>query len=153
MRVTLSRPCPGVPFRPFQAAPLRTPAAICQGCGLPPIASPSPRGCCLCPYSETRVAADSLFGPFHVQSLSPGFGGVGLPRYLCCKVTAIFINCKKNLKKYLILLIIKHLQRGIFAVKRFNNPCPEPGGLCSGSSIHTCARVCTYAGTGTAGIY
>lgn len=38
-----------------------------------------------------------------------------------CKVTVIFINCKKNFKKYLILLIIKHLQRGIFAVKRFNS--------------------------------
>lgn len=36
------------------------------------------------------------------------------------KVTAIFFNCKKNLKKYLISLIIKHLQSGIFAVKRFN---------------------------------
>ena len=90
MRVAISRPCPGGPFSRFQAAPLRTPAAICQDCGLPPTASPSPRGCCLCPYSD-------------------------------CKVTAIFIICKKNLKKYLILLIIKHLQRGIFAVKRFNS--------------------------------
>lgn len=93
MRVALSRPCPGGPFSRFQAAPLRTPAAICQDCGLPPIASPSPRGRCLCPY-------------------------------FVCKVTAIFINCKKKFKKYLILLIIKHLQRGIFAVKRFNRPCP-----------------------------
>lgn len=93
MRVALSRPCPGGPFSRFQAAPSWTPAAICQDCGLPPIASPSPRGCCLCPYLE-------------------------------CKVTAFFFNCKKNLKKYLILLIIKQLQRGIFAVKRFNRPCP-----------------------------
>lgn len=93
MRVALSRPCPGGPFSRFQAAPLRTPAAICQDCGLLPTASPSPRGCYLCPYLD-------------------------------CKGTAIFINCKKNLKKYLISLIIKHLKRGIFAVKRFNRPCP-----------------------------
>lgn len=35
MRVALSRPCPGVPFRPFQAAPIWTPAAICQDTGSP----------------------------------------------------------------------------------------------------------------------
>ena len=35
MRVAISRPCPGVHFRPFQAAPLRTPAAICQDTGSP----------------------------------------------------------------------------------------------------------------------
>lgn len=93
MRVALSRPCPGGSFSRFQAAPVWTPAAICQNCGLPPTASPSPRGCCLCPY-------------------------------LGCKGTAIFFNCKKKFKKYLISLIIKHLQRGIFAVKRFNRPCP-----------------------------
>lgn len=123
MRVALSRPCPGVPFRPFQAAPLRTPAAICQDCGLPLIASPSPRGCCLCPYLE-------------------------------CKVTAIFFNCKKNLKKYLILLIIKHLQRGIFAVKRFNRPCPCIPGLRRWLPYPpTRARmhVCMHTGTHTTG--
>lgn len=93
MRVALSRLCPGGHFSRFQAVSCWAPAAICQDCGLPPTASPSPRGCCLCPY-------------------------------LGCKVTAIFFNCKKNLKKYLISLKIKHLQRGYFAVKRFNRPCP-----------------------------
>lgn len=114
MRVALSRPCPGGPFSRFQAAPSWTPAAICQDCGLPPIASPSPRGCCLCPYLE-------------------------------CKVTAIFFNCKKNLKKYLILLIIKQLQRGIFAVKRFNRPCAVF--LCSGGGYYTRTRARMHAGT------
>ena len=35
MRVAISRPCPGSPFSRFQAAPLRTPAAICQDTGSP----------------------------------------------------------------------------------------------------------------------
>ena len=110
MRVALSRPCPGGPFSRFQAAPLRTPAAICQDCGLPPIARPVAPGPPLCPC-------------------------------FCCKVTAIFFKCKKNFKKYLISLIIKHLQRGVFAVKRFNSRVTGFGVL----RWLTCAR--RHAGT------
>lgn len=67
------------------------------------------------------------------------------------KFDIISLTTKKNFKKYLISLIIKHLQRGIFAVKRFNRPCYWVwGGLGrSGGSGYQCthprARVCTYA--------
>lgn len=120
MRVALSRLCSGGPFSRFQAVPRWTPAAICRNCGLPPIASPSPRGR---PYVLVSV----------------------------CKVTFIFFNCKKNLKKYLISLIIKHLQRGIFAVKRFNSRVPVFGWLpgspvAVASSAPTRAHVCRQAG-------
>ena len=37
------------------------------------------------------------------------------------KFGILSLTTKKNFKKYLISLIIKHLQRGIFAVKRFNS--------------------------------
>lgn len=37
------------------------------------------------------------------------------------KFGILSLTTKKNFKKYLILLIIKHIQRGIFAVKRFNS--------------------------------
>lgn len=52
-----------------------------------------------------------------------GFKGLS-PSLPDAKFGILSLTTKKDFKKYLILLIIKHLQRGIFAVKRFNRPCP-----------------------------
>ena len=43
-----------------------------------------------------QVAADSLFAPLHLQSLSPGFGGAGLPCFKC-KYTTLFLITKNFL--------------------------------------------------------
>lgn len=120
MRVALSRPCPGAPFRPFQAAPIWTPAAICQDTGFP--------GC-----SPRR----------------PGAALMSL--FLFAKFGILSLTTKKNLKKYLISLIIKHLQRGIFSVKRFNSRAVHLVALpvlrWRWLPVHppTRAHVCTYA--------
>lgn len=91
--------------------------------------------------------------PFGFQCfrMSRTFRLRGSPLIPMAKFGIPSLTTKKNFKKYLISLIIKHLQRGIFAVKRFNRPCAALGGLCSGGSIRTCARmhVCTQAHTTT----
>lgn len=67
------------------------------------------------------------------------------------KFGIISLTTKKNFKKYLISLIIKYLQRGIFAVKRFNRPCywVWGGSPCAPVAPYARAHVCTYAHTTT----
>ena len=87
LRVAISRLCPAGPPGQFQAAPLRTPAAICQNCGLPPIARP----------------------------VAPGLLLMSL--FLFAKLPLFSLTAKKNkeiFKKYLISLILNELQVGIF---------------------------------------
>lgn len=130
MRVALSRPCPGVPFRPFQAAPLRTPAAICQNCGLPPIARP----------------------------VAPGLLLMSL--FLFAKLPLFSLTAKKiqrNFQEIFDFVDTQRVTKGYFSgfsvVKRFNRPCPWVwGGLeCSGGGGYQCthprARVRMHAGT------
>lgn len=87
-----------------------------------------------------------------------GFKGLS-PSLPMAKLGTLSLTTKKNFKKYLILLIIKHLQRGIFAVKRFNRPCPwyRGGSPCAPVAVATSAptharvrmHVCTQAHTTT----
>ena len=100
LRVAISRPCPAGPCR-FQAAPLRTPAAIWQDTGSP--------GCW---PLRPGAALMSLF----------------LVTKVYCIFLIRKKKLKKFFKKYLILLIFNELQRAIFGafsrvsvVKRFNS--------------------------------
>ena len=70
-------------------------------------------------WTPAAICQDT--GSSGCRSRRPGAALMSL--FLFAKVYHIFLIRKKNSKKYLISLIIKHLQRGIFAVKRFNNPC------------------------------
>ncbi len=51
---------------------------------------------------EIQVAADSLFGPVHFQSLSLGFGGAGLPCNFYCKYKVYFFISKSFCKNFSI---------------------------------------------------